>query len=102
MTENTKEELAKLGVLAEAMSNTPLQVPFSYTSTPSIESQIENWFTHHAPKGDQPQRYQAIRDKAKELALVIAANTRPSADQTAALRKLRECVMTSNSSIALE
>jgi len=102
MTENTKEELAKLGVLAEAMSNTPLQVPFTYSATPSIESQIENWFTYHAPKDDQPQRYQAIRDKAKELALVIAANTKSSADQTAALRYLRICIMTANASIALE
>lgn len=63
---------------------------------------IENWFTYHAPHDDQPGCYVAIRDKAKELALVILENTKPSADQTTAIRKLRECVMTANQSIACE
>lgn len=53
---------------------------------------IENLFTYHAPIGDQPQRYQRIRDAAKQLAQVIVDNTPASADQTAAIRKLRECV----------
>jgi hypothetical protein len=66
------------------------------------QADIENIFTYHAPKGDQPQRYQVIRDAAKTLALVIVANTQSSADQTAAIRLLRECVMTANASIALE
>lgn len=64
--------------------------------------EIENWFTYHAPKEDQPQRYQAIREAAKTLAYVIIENTPNSADQTAAIRKLRECVMTANQSIACE
>lgn len=63
---------------------------------------IENWFTYHSPSGNQPERYEAIRSKAKELARVILDNTPPSADQTAAFRKLRECVMTANASIACE
>jgi len=66
------------------------------------QADVENIFTYHAPKGDQPQRYQAIRDAAKNLALVIVANTQSSADQTAAIRLLRESVMTANASIALE
>lgn len=65
-------------------------------------AQIENWFTYHAPKGDQQERYQIIRSAAKNFALVIAANTVKSADQTAALRLLRECAMTVNQGIALE
>lgn len=64
--------------------------------------EIENVFSYHAPKGDQPARYEAIRTAAKEFALVLVANTPKSADQTAAIRKLRECVMTANASIALE
>jgi hypothetical protein len=62
---------------------------------------VETLFTHHAPTGDQPQQYESIRSAAKEFALVLLRNTPPSADQTAALRKLRECVMTANASIAL-
>lgn len=65
-------------------------------------AEIEEIFTYHPPKGDQLERYQKIRDKAKELALTIRECTPPSADQTAAIRKLRECVMTANASIALE
>lgn len=61
---------------------------------------IDNWFTYHKPEGTQPQRYELIRNKAKELALVIVENTPTSADQTAAIRKLRECVMTANAAIA--
>lgn len=67
---------------------------------PITNAELENWFTYHAPKGNQGDRYIAIRDKAKELAVLIVASTPSSADQTAAIRKLRECVMTANASIA--
>jgi hypothetical protein len=67
-----------------------------------VAADIENWFRYHAPTGDQPARYGAVRDAAKSLALVIAANCPASADRTAAFRKLRETVMTANASIALE
>jgi hypothetical protein len=66
------------------------------------KTEIDEYFTYHAPKGDQPQRYQAIRDAAKTFAHVLLDNTAPSPDQTVAIRKLRECVMTANASIALE
>lgn len=64
--------------------------------------EIENVFSYHAPKGDQPERYEAIRNAAKLLAITIVQNTPKSADQTAAIRKVREAVMTANASIALE
>lgn len=66
----------------------------------ATQADIDNWFTYHAPKGDQQQRYVAIRDKAKEFAELIMASTPASADQTAALRKLRETVMAVNLTIA--
>lgn len=65
-------------------------------------AEIDNIFSYHAPKGDQPQRYDQIRSAAKTFAHVLVQNTPCSADQTAALRKLRECVMTANAAIALE
>ncbi len=61
---------------------------------------LDNWFQYHAPKGTQQERYVAIRDKAKELAELIVKSTPSSADQTAAIRKLREAVMTANAAIA--
>ena len=63
---------------------------------------IENWFTYHKPQDGQQERYQEIRDAAKLLAHTIRNCTAPSADQTAAIRKLRECVMTANQGIACE
>jgi len=67
---------------------------------PDMNDKIETWFTYHKPEGDDPAKYVAIRDAAKALAKVIAENTPRCADQTAALRKLRESVMTANASIA--
>jgi len=63
---------------------------------------IDDLFTYHPPKPDQIPRYEAIREAARVFARVLEQNTPSSADQTAAIRKLRECVMTANASIALE
>lgn len=63
---------------------------------------IEELFTYHPPQGNQPERYEKIRAGAKAFAEIIVECTRESADQTAAIRKLRECVMTANAAIALE
>lgn len=64
------------------------------------DADIDNWFTHHPPKGDQVDRFQAIRLEAKSLARAILNNTPPGADQSAAIRKVREAVMTANAAIA--
>ena len=61
---------------------------------------IEAIFTYHAPTGDQPERYQRIRNKAKELAYVIDECCEPGPDRTAAIRIVRTAVMTANASIA--
>ena len=66
------------------------------------QADLDNWFTYHAPHGDQPQRYVKIRDAAKMFAEVLVENTLPSADQTVAVRKIREAVMVANQSIACE
>lgn len=65
-----------------------------------LKRDIDNWFSYHAPTEKQIGAYQVIRNTARSLALVILDNTPPSADQTAAIRKLRECVMTANAAIA--
>ena len=63
---------------------------------------VDEQFTYHAPNQDQAKRYDTLRSAARELAYVILATTPPCADQSAALRKLREAVMTANAAIALE
>lgn len=70
-------------------------------SASSPQSIIEELFTYHSPDAEQQIRYETIRDAAKHLALVILKNTPRGADQTAAIRKLREAVMTANAAIAL-
>ncbi len=69
--------------------------------TPDQQAELDNLFTYHAPFGDQQERYVAIRAKAKELAVVILESTPRCADQSAALRKVREAVMTANAAIAI-
>lgn len=65
--------------------------------------QLDNWFMHHPPANEeQVQNYQAIRAAGKSLAQAIVALTPPSADQTAAVRKVREAVMTANAAIACQ
>jgi hypothetical protein len=65
-------------------------------------SDLDNWFTYHSPTADQLPKYQVIRESAKDLATVILKNTPPGPDQTAAIRKIREAVMTANQSIACD
>lgn len=66
----------------------------------SIDTQ---WiFSYHAPQGDQQQRYEYLRNAAKTFADAIIYATQEGADQSAAIRHVREAVMTANASIALE
>ncbi len=64
------------------------------------EMQINEWFTYHSPKADQPDRYTILREEAKNLAFIIQKIVPPCADRSAAIRKLRECIMTANAAIA--
>ncbi len=61
---------------------------------------IDNLFSYHPPKGDQTQRYERLRAAAKAFAEEIIRSTPSGADQTAAIRKVREAVMTANAAIA--
>lgn len=63
---------------------------------------LDHIFTYHPPEPDDLRRYAAIRKAAKEFARIIVANTPPSADQSDAVRKIREAVMTANAAIALK
>lgn len=61
---------------------------------------LEVLFTYHPPVGNQVNRYAIIRQKGKELAEAILEMTPVGADQSAAIRKVREAVMTANAAIA--
>jgi len=63
---------------------------------------LDNIFAYHPPSPEQQQRYGKLRGAAREFAKVILAVTPAGPDQTAAIRKVREAVMTANAAIALE
>lgn len=67
---------------------------------PFNSADLDNLFDHHAPMGDQAERYGRIRKAAKEFAATVLANTVNCADQTAAIRKIREAMMAANATIA--
>ena len=52
-----------------------------------------NNFTYHAPKGDQPQRYEKLRAKARELAEMILELCPDSRERALALTKVEESMM---------
>ncbi len=63
---------------------------------------LDNWFTHHPPTNSQIAAYKMLRDGGKDFAQMIVALCPPGADTTAAIRKVREAVMTANAAIACE
>lgn len=76
-------------------------MPEPQTQPPQISDEtLGNWFTYHSPTAEQQIGYKAIRDEALQLAKVIRDHAPACADTTAAIRHLREAVMTANAAIA--
>lgn len=65
-----------------------------------MDPQIENNFKYHAPKEGQPEKYTAIREKAKELAYLIDGTCPNSREKSLAITKIEEASMWANASIA--
>lgn len=61
---------------------------------------IENNFKYHSPKEGQPVKYEAIRNKAKELAYLIDAECPDSREKSIAMTELETAVMWANAAIA--
>ena len=65
-----------------------------------MNPQIENNFKYHAPKEGQPEKYNTIREKAKELAYLIDEICPNSREKSVAITNLETSVMWANASIA--
>lgn len=65
-----------------------------------MNEKIENAFTYHPPKEGQPEKYEALRKKAKQLAYVVDGVCPDSREKSLAMTKLEEVVMWANASIA--
>lgn len=62
--------------------------------------QIENNFKYHAPKPGQPEIYEAIREKAKELAELIDKKVPNGREKALAMTNLEQAVMWANAGVA--
>jgi len=65
-----------------------------------MNPQIENNFKYHEPKKGQPEKYNELREKAKELAYLIDELCPNSREKSIAITKLEEVSMWANASIA--
>lgn len=65
-----------------------------------LKKRIENDYIYHPPKPGQTERYQRIREKAKELAQLIVDDTPISREQSVALTQLDVVVFNANAAIA--
>ncbi len=72
-----------------------------YESTVDEITQVQKAFTYHAPFGDQPERYQHLREQARDLALGIIASCPPSRERSLALTNLQQDIQWANASIAV-
>lgn len=61
---------------------------------------VENNFIYHAPKEGQPEKYVMIREKAKELAILLLKECPQSRELSTALTSLETSVFWANASIA--
>lgn len=62
---------------------------------------IDNTFTYHKPFGDQAQRYEGLRNKAKELARLIQQTCPVSREKSLVITNLQQAIMWANASIAI-
>lgn len=67
---------------------------------PVTPEELHERFIYHPPKEGQPELYQALRDKGKELAELIVASTPESREQALALTNLEQACFWANAAIA--
>ena len=65
-----------------------------------MEQRIDNNFRYHPPSGDQPKRYEIIREQARNFAIKLARLCPQSRELSLAMTDLEDCVMHANAAIA--
>lgn len=66
----------------------------------TVNADLDNRFTYHAPHGTQADRYTQMRAAGLEFARLIDQLTPASREQSLALTKVDEAVMWANAAIA--
>ncbi|MFA6093987.1 MAG: hypothetical protein WC986_13695 [Elusimicrobiota bacterium] len=64
------------------------------------KNELDKRFTYHAVVDGQQTKYVAIRNKAREFAELIVAETPESREQSLAITELESVVMWANAAIA--
>ena len=64
------------------------------------QEHLDEWFMSHELTKEQQVTCRQIRTRGRQLAETILELTPACADQTAAIRKVREAVMTANAAVA--
>lgn len=64
------------------------------------EYPVEKNFTYHSPKPGQPEIYQSLREKAKELAKLILEVVPAGRERSVALTELETAIFWANAGIA--
>ena len=66
----------------------------------TLQEDIDNRFTYHAPRPGESERYIQIRGLAKSLAYLVASLTPESREQSLAITHIEESVFWANAAIA--
>jgi len=74
----------------------------SHPSNSPIVEALDSLFTYNPPTADDVVKYTSLRDAAKRFAEKVLLNCPPCADRSAAIRSIRDALMTANASIALD
>jgi hypothetical protein len=61
---------------------------------------FDNIYTYHTPEEGQPERYQALRARAKELAMLIDELCPDSRERSIAFTQLETAIFWANAAIA--
>ena len=62
--------------------------------------QLENNFKYHAPKDNQPMKYDCLRKKARDFAIIVNELCPESREKSLAITNIENAVMWANASIA--
>jgi len=63
---------------------------------------LDHVFSYHSPTPAKAENYEELRASAKDFAATIQRLCPDCADQSAAIRLVREALMTANAAIALD
>ena len=71
-----------------------------YEASEKDQKQVDSNFTYHPPMGNQRERYELIRDEAKDFAILLTENCPGSRELSLALTNLEQVVMWANAAIS--